>query len=104
MGIARPSGCAAPGGSSYRVTDSRSVSACALARRTHRSDPLGDRDCLSERVDVQLLHDALPMRLYGALRGAEIEGNLLVEPAANHKLENLTFARRETGDQRPQCL
>jgi hypothetical protein len=37
------------------------------------------------------------VRLYGALRCAQLTGNLLIELAANHERKNLAFAGREPG-------
>src|SRR6185437_7345954 len=49
-------------------------------------------------------HHHMPVGLDGALRGSELMGNLLVEPAADHELEDLSLPWREPADTRPQSV
>ena len=55
----------------------------SIDRRAQHSEFFGDRNSLRRGANVQLLHDALAMRLHGALRGPKVVGDLLVELPAN---------------------
>src|ERR1043166_4972706 len=57
--------------------------------------PFGKQHKLGDRLNLQLVHDVVTVRLDRAFRGAELVGDLLVELSAHHKVEHLTFARRQ---------
>src|SRR5262245_29162940 len=60
----------------------------SVDRLAQHSEFRGNRKSLRHGADVQLLHDALAMRLHGPLRGPKVVGDLLVEPPANDQGKN----------------
>src|SRR5712691_2640167 len=68
-------------------------SVLAAARRSQHAEPLGNRDRLGNRLDLELLHHRVAVRLDGALRGAEREGDLLVQLAADDEHEDFVLSR-----------
>ena len=51
---------------------------------------------------MDLLHNAMAVRLDGSLRRAQFAGDLLVHPPLHHPVKDLPFARAEVIDQHPQ--
>ena len=70
--------------------------ACRAARRSPPPPPA--------TALFELLHHRMPMRLDGALGGAEIACDLLVHLAAHDQYEHLAFARREAMQKRARHL
>ncbi len=66
-----------------------------IVRYRQYAEALGDQHKLGKRLNFALLHDLLSMRFDGSLGYIQFMSNLLVELAANHKGENLLFARGE---------
>ena len=64
-------------------------------RWRQQSDPLGDGNGLRKRLNLQLFHHHMPMRLDGSLGGAELKGNLLVHFATNHQRKHFVFSGRQ---------
>ena len=66
--------------------------------RQKSADPLGQRHQFRHGSDLHFLHHPLAVRLDRALRAAQGIPGLLVGLAANNKLEDLPFARRQSRD------
>jgi hypothetical protein len=56
------------------------------------AETLGHEHEFRQRLDLQLLHHMLTVRLDGPLGGSEFKRNLLVESAAHDALENLLLS------------
>ena len=74
---------------------------CDLSRLSgnrRNADPLGQRHQFRHGSDLHFLHHPLTVRLDRALCAAQGIPSLLVGLAANNKLEDLPFARRQSRD------
>src|ERR1700730_3106748 len=97
-------GEAAPSTGNWRSATDRSkhhkggISRLAIVtgRRGQYAEAFGDQHELGKRLNLALLHDLLPMRLDGSFGNIQFVGNLLVELAANHQGEDLSFSWGES--------
>ena len=58
----------------------------------------GNLEQVGHGVGVELFHDVGAVRLHRLDADAQVVGNLLVQPAGDHQLEDLPLARAELGE------
>ena len=64
---------------------------------TGRLETIRDANEIRDRLRLELSHHIRSMQLDGALLGAEVRSDLLVQETLYHQPEHLLLARRERG-------